>query len=126
MIYADLDNMKPINDTHGHEAGDQALQEVARVLESSLRASDLVARFGGDEFCALLVGGAAQAAPSLISRLESALAERNATAARPWTLSVSLGLAECPIDADTAVWDLVAAADARMFEAKREKKKGRR
>ena len=49
MIYADLDNMKPINDDHGHESGDLALQEVAAVLGSTLRASDLVARLGGDE-----------------------------------------------------------------------------
>ena len=69
-IYADLDNMKPINDTYGHESGDQALIEVAEVLESTLRASDLVARLGGDEFCALLVGRAAEAAPTLIARVE--------------------------------------------------------
>jgi diguanylate cyclase (GGDEF)-like protein len=126
IIYADLDNMKPINDTYGHEAGDQALIEVADVLHATLRASDLVARLGGDEFCALLVGNAAEAAPGLIARVEGKLAERNAAAKRPWTLSMSLGLAESPPGQETRLWDLVAAADAQMFEAKRRKKAGGR
>src|ERR1700761_3634679 len=108
VIYADLDNMKPINDTYGHEAGDAALVEVAAVLGSTLRASDLVARLGGDEFCALLVGAAAQAAPTLIARVEGALAERNLAAERPWKLSMSLGLAESPTREEAPLWDIVA------------------
>jgi diguanylate cyclase (GGDEF)-like protein len=124
-IYADLDNMKPINDTYGHESGDAALREVADVLGSTLRASDLVARLGGDEFCALLVGDASAAAPTLIARVEGNLAERNADAGCPWNLSLSLGVATSAADADDALWDIVAAADARMFEAKRKKKAGR-
>src|SRR5215470_8869012 len=52
-IYFDLDNMKAINDRHGHEAGDRAIAEVGALLESALRGSDLIARLGGDEFCAL-------------------------------------------------------------------------
>jgi diguanylate cyclase (GGDEF)-like protein len=125
IVYADLDNMKPINDTYGHDAGDQALIEVADVLSSTLRASDLVARLGGDEFCALLVGGAAEAAPSLIARVEGKLAEHNAEADRPWTLALSLGVTESPLDEEVELWDLVALADAQMFEAKRAKKAAR-
>jgi diguanylate cyclase (GGDEF)-like protein len=124
-VYADLDNMKPINDTFGHESGDDALREVADVLGSTLRASDLVARLGGDEFCALLVGDASAAAPTLIARVEGNLAERNADAGRPWKLSLSLGVATSPAGDDAGLWDIVAAADARMFEAKRAKKAGR-
>jgi diguanylate cyclase (GGDEF)-like protein len=125
IIYADLDNMKPINDTWGHESGDLALVEVADVLGGTLRASDLVARLGGDEFCALLVGAASDAAPTLVSRVEGRLAARNAVADRPWELSMSLGLAESPAGEPTDLWDLVAAADAQMFEAKRAKKAAR-
>jgi diguanylate cyclase (GGDEF)-like protein len=124
IVYADLDNMKPINDTYGHDAGDEALIEIADVLSSTLRASDLVARLGGDEFCALLVGGAAEAAPSLIARVEGRLAERNSQAERPWKLALSLGVTESPLDEEVDLWDLVAAADAQMFEAKRAKKGG--
>jgi diguanylate cyclase (GGDEF)-like protein len=124
-LYADLDNMKPINDTYGHDCGDRALIEVAEVLESTLRASDLVARLGGDEFCALLVGAAAEAAPTLISRIDGTLAARNAESDRPWKLSLSVGVSESSPEEETALWDVVAAADAAMFEAKRAKKAGR-
>jgi diguanylate cyclase (GGDEF)-like protein len=125
VIYADLDNMKPINDTFGHEQGDLALKEVAEVLSATLRASDLVARLGGDEFCALLVGAASDAAPTLISRVEGALAARNEGSGRPWTLSLSLGVAESPPDEDKSLWEVVGMADAAMFEAKRAKKSRR-
>ncbi len=125
VIYADLDNMKPINDTYGHESGDRAIKEVADVLSTTLRASDLVARLGGDEFCALLIGAAAEAAPTLISRVEGALAARNAEAERPWKLSLSLGVAEGPRGEEKTLWDVVGEADAAMFEAKRAKKAAR-
>jgi diguanylate cyclase (GGDEF)-like protein len=124
-VYADLDNMKPINDTYGHESGDTALREVAEILGSTLRASDLVARLGGDEFCALLVGDASAAAPSLLARVEGNLAARNAAAGRPWKLQLSLGVATSAAGGEDALWDIVALADARMFEAKRKKKAGR-
>jgi diguanylate cyclase (GGDEF)-like protein len=121
VIYADLDKMKPINDTYGHQSGDLAIKEVAEVLNSTLRASDLVARLGGDEFCTLLVGAAAEAAPALISRVEGTLAARNAESGRPWTLSLSLGVAESPVGEEKSLWDVVGEADAAMFEAKRAK-----
>jgi diguanylate cyclase (GGDEF)-like protein len=126
VIYADLDNMKPINDTYGHESGDLAIKEAAEVLGGTLRASDLVARLGGDEFCALLIGAAAEAAPTLISRVEGSIAARNAETDRPWKLSFSLGMAESPAGEAKTLWDVVAAADAAMFEAKRAKKVQRR
>jgi diguanylate cyclase (GGDEF)-like protein len=118
-IYADLDNMKPINDSYGHDAGDRALVDTAAILSSSLRASDLIARLGGDEFCAVLVGTAASVGPTLISRVGSALAARNLASQEPYELSLSLGLAECPAGEDVALWDLVARADREMFNAKR-------
>ncbi|HEY2054226.1 MAG TPA: sensor domain-containing diguanylate cyclase [Solirubrobacterales bacterium] len=124
-IYADLDTLKPINDTHGHDAGDRALTETAEVLAASLRASDLIARLGGDEFCAVLIAGAASAAPGLIARVEEGVAARNRATAEPWELSLSLGLAEAPTGSEVDLWDLVALADAEMIAAKRAKKAGR-
>lgn len=124
-IYADLDNMKPINDTFGHDAGDRALVQTAAVLEASLRASDLIARLGGDEFCAVLIGAGAQAAPSLIARVKENVAELNVVGEEPFELSLSLGLAESPAGEQVELWDLVARADAEMFAAKRARKAGR-
>jgi diguanylate cyclase (GGDEF)-like protein len=125
VLYADLDNMKPINDRHGHEAGDRALAETAAVLEASVRGSDLIARLGGDEFCALLVGAEAEAATAALDRVQGALAARNAATAEPFELSLSLGLAQSPAGDEAPLWDVVAAADAAMLEAKRAKKAGR-
>jgi diguanylate cyclase (GGDEF)-like protein len=124
-IYADLDNLKPINDTYGHEAGDRALIEAAEVLAAAIRASDLIARLGGDEYCALLVGAASTAAPTLVGRVEREVAERNATATDPWELSMSLGVAEARPGAEVDLWELVGRADEQMIAAKRAKKAGR-
>ena len=124
-IYADLDNLKPINDTYGHEAGDRALVGAAEVLASALRASDLIARLGGDEYCALLIGAASTAAPTLISRVEREIAERNAAATDPWELSMSLGVAEALPGTEFELWALVGRADEQMIAAKRAKKVGR-
>jgi diguanylate cyclase (GGDEF)-like protein len=124
-IYADLDNLKPINDRYGHEAGDKAIRDTGSGLEASLRASDLIARLGGDEFCALLIGAGAAAAPTLIARVEENLEAHNEISEDPFELAMSLGLAESPPGDDVALWDLVALADAEMIAAKRAKKAGR-
>jgi diguanylate cyclase (GGDEF)-like protein len=121
-IYADLDNLKPINDNFGHEAGDAALRAAAEVLAGSMRASDLIARLGGDEYCALLVGAAAQAAPKLLDRVQDSVAERNRETTEPWELSISLGLAESPGGEDASLWDLVGQADDKMIASKQAKK----
>lgn len=124
-IYADLDNMKPINDLHGHDAGDRALTEIGTLLERSLRSSDLIARLGGDEFCALMIGAAAEDAAAAFGRVEQALRRRNAETAEPFSLSLSLGSAEAGAGEEVALAELVATADQRMLEAKRAKKAGR-
>jgi diguanylate cyclase (GGDEF)-like protein len=121
-IYCDLDNLKPINDNFGHDAGDRALIAAAEVLAGSMRASDLIARLGGDEFCAVLVGAAASAAPNLLSRVQDAVAARNRASGEAWELSLSLGLAEAPAGTEADLWALVAQADAEMIAAKRAKK----
>ena len=125
VLYADLDNMKLINDTYGHEAGDRALTRTAAILAGSLRGSDLIARLGGDEFCALLIGRGARAVPTLVSRVEENVAALNAAGEEPFELSLSLGVAESAAGEGADLWGLVARADAKMFEAKRKKKAGR-
>lgn len=124
-IYADLDNMKPINDEFGHEAGDRALIEVAEVLSTVLRNSDLIARLGGDEFCAILAGAEAEAATQATARIESALRARNKSSEGPFELSLSVGLAEAAPGETISLTDLTQTADAAMFAAKRAKKAGR-
>ena len=112
VVYADLDGMKTINDRQGHAAGDEALRQAARLLRETFREADLVARIGGDEFCVLLPGRAAEAKAG-IDRLRDAVADQ-ATGSPP--LALSLGVAEgwpgCTIE------DLIRRADAAMYSDK--------
>ncbi len=125
VVYADLDNMKAINDRFGHEAGDRALKQTARIIETVLRGSDVIARLGGDEFGAILAGAESDAAGSAVARIEGALRKRNATGSEPFDLSLSVGVTEARPDEEATLADLTAAADAAMYQAKRENKAGR-
>ena len=120
VVYADLDNMKPINDRHGHEAGDRALVEIAGLLEESLRGSDLIARLGGDEYCAMLVGAEAEAADAACAGL-NALAQRNAATAEPSSSrSASASPSRCRATRQRCgTW---SPPPTRMLAAKRAKK----
>lgn len=124
-IYADIDNMKPINDDLGHETGDRAIAEVGQLLERNLRGSDLIARLGGDEFCAVLVGAATAGTASALARFGEALGKRNAVTEEPFQLEVSLGCAEIDPVGETTRERLVADADLKMLEAKRTTKLSR-
>ncbi len=122
VLYADLDNLKPLNDRLGHEAGDAALRETAALLQRTLRESDVLARVGGDEFCALLAGVHASEAAATIERIETAIADRNSSADGP-ELSISIGSAlGTPAIEDRPLAQLVDEADAAMLAAKRQRK----
>jgi diguanylate cyclase (GGDEF)-like protein len=124
-VYADIDNMKPINDDLGHEMGDRAIAEVGHLLEENLRGSDLIARLGGDEFCAILVGAAAADAATALARFGEAIGQRNANTEKPYQLAVSLGFAEADPAGNMTLERLVADADLKMLEAKRTTKLSR-
>lgn len=120
VVYADLDNLKPINDDFGHEAGDAALIEIAEILEHTLRESDVIARVGGDEFCALLADAAAADAEVVASRIQTAIDERNAASDRPYKLSISVGISQDrPATSGRTLTELTEEADERMLVAKR-------
>ena len=117
LIYLDLDGFKPVNDRHGHAAGDAVLKAVAAALAREVRASDVVARIGGDEFVALLWNVTADEAAAKAAALEAAV---YATPVR-WKASTlvvgaSAGVAQIgPLDRPA---DLLARADAAMYARK--------
>jgi two-component system cell cycle response regulator len=119
LVMADLDGFKAVNDRFGHPAGDLVLREFAGVLEESLREIDLAARWGGEEFCLVLPGTDAAGASRLAERLRIALQERAILTPEGAAVSVtaSFGVAEYP--PLSTVDELVAAADAALYEAKR-------
>jgi two-component system cell cycle response regulator len=125
IVFVDLDRFKQINDTFGHAEGDRALVETAAVLKHSLRESDIVARIGGDEFVGLAVNAAEYGIQPLRVRLETALAEINRKRSLPYELTFSVGLFHCQADDTSSIEELLARADALMYEEKRAKKQAR-
>lgn len=117
VVSVDVDHFKEINDTFGHVAGDEVLQEVARRLAAHCRAGDVVTRFGGDEFVAVLVGVDADTASLIAERLRTDIADADiATSVGPVPVTVSVGVAA---DADVEDPDtLLRRADLALYVAK--------
>lgn len=115
----DLDGFKPVNDTHGHEAGDLVLGHVARRMQEALRTTDFIARLGGDEFAVLLPDlKGTRAAGLLASRMIEACATPFEHAGTRLSLGCSLGIAHYP-DHGPSLRDLLHHADEAMYASKR-------
>ena len=116
VLFVDVDGMKDVNDTHGHQAGDRLLVDLARLLRESCRESDVVARYGGDEFVVLMPGTSAAGAAEVARKVEAAIAARNAGAGQAPQLSASTGTHTAAAE---GVDTLLREADRRMYETKR-------
>gem|GEM_PF-6227389 len=120
LLIFDIDLFKTYNDTFGHPAGDRVLKEVAEILRHQLRSSDILCRYGGDEFVAILVGADGDDAAQVARKTREAV-ENFPFQGREYLpggkLSVSVGVATYPDDALNHV-DLVAEADRRLYVAK--------
>lgn len=121
VIFVDLDGLKDINDTFGHAEGDRALIETANVLKRSMRDSDVKARIGGDEFVGLAINASEQSLTPIRSRIEHALKSINRERMLPYELTFSTGIFHCPADGQSSIDELLARADALMYEDKRRK-----
>ncbi|MEK9804473.1 MAG: diguanylate cyclase, partial [Curvibacter sp.] len=115
VLMIDVDHFKRINDTHGHEAGDEVLRRVAKTLAANTRESDLLARFGGEEFILLLPDTGLEAAQTVAEKLRHAVASHPDRLAGPITVSIGLACAT-PQDADENA--ALKLADHRLYEAK--------
>ena len=116
LLIVDIDNFKEVNDTYGHDAGDDVLRCVANVIQSGTRGIDTGARIGGDEFAVILPETSLERGVEVAERLRAAVsaAEREV----PCRVTASLGIAELPSCAQTQD-GLRAAADAALYDAKR-------
>ena len=121
ILYVNIDIMKYINDTYGHQEGDSVIKTVADILQEIYRESDLIARIGDDEFAVLPVGFTEAGVELINSRLQKRFDEVNAAAEKEYTISISYGVAEYNPEAPCSVEELFARSEKLMYEQKKEK-----
>ena len=120
LMFADVDNLKWVNDHLGHHAGDQVLLECADLFRATFRDSDTIARLGGDEFAILLIDPADE--KSVINRLEKNLRAKNSGGQRSYELSLSIGVVRYDPEHPSSIEELMNRADNLMYECKQRKK----
>ena len=139
-MFIDIDDFKPVNDIHGHKAGDELLKCIARRLSLTVRAQDVVARIGGDEFVILCRDMGAKEAEKLACRIAEEIAKpvlvdsefdnsnpfenKNSKPRIKVKVNSSIGISQSPTDGITFE-NLIRAADERMYETKKLKNSSR-
>lgn len=120
IVFFDIDNLKHINDTRGHVAGDQAIVFFARAISDIFRESDIICRMGGDEFAVCTVHRSMDAAKGTLERFENELKKINDKSNLPFAVNASCGVETVPLSEGPVSLDhLIQIADDRMYEAKR-------
>ncbi len=119
LVFADLDELKAINDNLGHPEGDRALVDTANLLRKTFRETDIMARIGGDEFVVLITE--LSDAKVVLRRLHQNLERRNTKGNRPYQISLSIGMAHYNPLFPSSIEDLVRQADSSMYENKRDR-----
>jgi len=121
VIFGDLDNLKKINDSFGHEDGDYAIVTAANVIKSSLRNSDVVGRIGGDEFAAFAICDDRDIISKIPGRIKTIAAEHNQNSQKPYNITISVGLFEFICAPDLNIQQFMDEADAALYEDKKNK-----
>ena len=118
LVFADLDDLKQINDHFGHAAGDKALVEVAEVFQEVFRKMDIIGRVGGDEFAILAPETSREYSDTINKRLQNQFAVHNTRAGRNYNISVSVGMVFCDPEKPCSLDELMSRADSSMYEQK--------
>jgi len=122
VVFADLDELKQINDQYGHAAGDAALRLVANALKSIFRETDIVARWSGDEFVALMVEGSEEASQLIGSRLDAAIAVQSPPGL-PYIVTASVGATA--LDPALSLRDAMERADVELYTQKKRERRSK-
>jgi diguanylate cyclase (GGDEF)-like protein len=123
LLFLDLDELKVINDTFGHAEGNRAIVEAADLLRGCFRQSDVLARFGGDEFAAFALSSEGADDATVRARITAALDLVNARPDRAYPLGFSMGILACAPGHDGSIEALLERADALMYREKRQKRR---
>ena len=121
LLFFDMDKLKSINDTFGHVEGDEALKAAVMALRSTFRESDIIGRWGGDEFIVLALDVPEGSIAILQRRFEENLARRNAAEGVRYPISLSAGIARYDPDNPSTLHEMIKMADATMYEGKQGK-----
>jgi diguanylate cyclase (GGDEF)-like protein len=118
LAVIDIDHFKSVNDTYGHPTGDRVLKSLSRLLQQRLRKSDIIGRYGGEEFVVILGGTDGASAVGVLDEIRAHLAHiRQQAEGAEFSVTFSCGIADFPTYADAT--DLTQAADKALYEAKR-------
>jgi len=123
LVYIDMDGLKRLNDTHGHEIGSRAIQEVSDILRETFRSSDLIARIGGDEFVVFETSNDQIDEGTDVQRLQDNVTRHNAQQARDYEISLSIGVASMDSDSSMTLEELLKNGDKTMYQQKRNKRR---
>nr|WP_281387956.1 GGDEF domain-containing protein [Puniceicoccus vermicola] len=122
FFYFDLDEFKQVNDTFGHDHGDDALRAFSDILKTTFHRDDSVARVGGDEFVAFIGNLDGRKPDDVITSFENALERFNAEGKLPFAIKSSYGYRKVSSDEKTSLDEALSDADSRLYEQKRSKK----
>jgi len=122
VVFSDMDGLKVINDTWGHDTGDRAIVAMAFVLKKTFRSLDIIARLGGDEFAIVAVDVNNKFIKTLRERMNRFLKVYNESSKEPFTLSISIGAVDFSAQQNSNLEKLLSKADSVLYEEKRKKK----
>jgi diguanylate cyclase (GGDEF)-like protein len=123
LVFADMDGLKNINDSYGHNEGDNAIREIAGILSKTFTSANIIARIGGDEFGIFMTNVDSHFVSNCREQIEYLTAEYNHNSGKPYQLSISMGAVPFQCDADLNIESLMSQADHLLYEQKRLKKK---
>ncbi len=124
VLFSDLDGLKKINDTYGHQEGDHAILTFAEILKDCCEEGEICCRFGGDEFIVFAAGYTEARTIQLLRRIEEKITVSNSVSGAPYCLSASFGWHVAVPRRDQTLFQMISVADQRMYETKRRKRSG--
>ena len=125
VLFVDVDGLKQVNDTFGHQAGDRALIDVAMLMKTTFRASDVIGRIGGDEFCAMLLDDGTEPAVALptVARFQGAIGAHNADGPHRFPLACTVGVVTRKPSDELTIADLLSEADHDLYDTRRQQRR---
>lgn len=124
LFFADMDNLKSINDNYGHKEGDNAIISISQILHDLFRKSDIIARMGGDEFTMIVIDSSIVNEDIIKTKLYKNLEKFNRESGRPYKIEISIGTAEFNHQVPLSFSELLTLADGELYKNKMEKKNG--